>query len=144
MGMPPSLWEDLYFALKGEVNCGVVVCANWMTASLHQIGVTVHILIAQAIDAALPAKPKLDLLGPFFAEGVDMDSIRVRKIIYLPAPFLGIFLERNLTPAEARSRLRGAIIDAGATADCCHIIDWLRVALTRKRGEDHPPPLATP
>ena len=144
MGIPPSLWDDLYFALKGEVTCGVVVCANWLTARFHHIGITAHVPTAQAIDAALAANPKLDLLGPFFAEGADMDSIRVRNIIYLPDPFLGIFLQRNLTPAKAWSHLRGAIIDAGATYDCCHIIDWLWVALTRKRGEDHPSPLAMP
>ena len=70
-----------------------------------------------------------------------MDAIRIRNIIYLPAPFLGIFLERNQIPEEAWSRMQGDIVAAGATVDFRPIIDWLRVALMRKSGEDQPYPL---
>ena len=56
------------------------------------------------------------------------------KNLYLHAPFVGIFLERDLTPVEAWSSLHGAIVDAMATFDCCPIIYWLQVAFTRKSG----------
>ena len=57
--------------------------------SLNQIRATFHILMVQAIDAALDSNPELDLLGQFAADAADVNAIQVRKTIYLPAPFLG-------------------------------------------------------
>ena len=98
MGMPASPWENLYFALKGDISCGACACANWQTASLNQIRATVHVCVDLAIDAELAADPDIDLLGPFTSTDVDVEPLRVRKTIYLPAPFFGIFLEQDLTP----------------------------------------------
>ena len=74
--------------------------------------------MALAIDAAMDDDPNLDILGSFAADDADVDAIRVRKTIYLPFPLVGIFLERDLTPVEAWSHLRGTIVCAGATVDC--------------------------
>ena len=90
MGMPPSPWYDLSFMLKGEVICGTFMCANWLTSILHHIGTAVHVSTAQAINFALAIK----LLGPFASGNSDMESIRICKTIYLPSPFVGIFLEQ--------------------------------------------------
>ena len=43
MGLLESLWYYLYFALKGDITCGAIYCANWKTARPHQIGATVHV-----------------------------------------------------------------------------------------------------
>ena len=43
MRMSPSPLYDLSFALKGKINCGAAVCANWLTDSLCQIGATLHV-----------------------------------------------------------------------------------------------------
>ena len=59
----------------------------------------------QAIDNALSANPELDLLGLSTKDNADIESIRVRKTIYLPAPYVGVFLERDLTPDKVWSRL---------------------------------------
>ena len=132
MGMPTSPWDDLSFALKGKVTCGAVMCANWMTDRLHQIGVTVHAPMAQEIDDALAADPDIYLMGHFVADDTNLDSIHVRKTIYLAAPFVGILRERDLTPAKAWSCLRGSIVNASTMVGFRLTIDWLQVALTRK------------
>ena len=142
MGMLAPTWDDLYFVSNVKVTRGAVVCTNWLTSRLHQIGATVHVLRAQVIDAALASDLKLDLMGPFTMDDADMDAIHFRNTIYLPAPFLGIFLERDLTPFKVLSRLRGSIFNAGATVYCQHIIDWLQVALAGKSREDQPYPLS--
>ena len=111
-------------------------------ARLHQIGARLHVPVEQSIDTALTSDPELDLLGPFAADESDVEVICVSKTIYLPTPFVGVFLERNLTPVEAWSCLRGAIVDAGSTVYCCLVIDWLRFSLTRKSKYDQPSPLA--
>ena len=81
MGMPPSPWYDLSFASKGKVVCSTVMCANWLTPSLHQIGTVVNDPTLKSIDAALAADPKLDLLGSFANGNKDVQAICVRKTI---------------------------------------------------------------
>ena len=96
-----------------------------------------------AIDAALSLDPDADLLGPFTAADADVEPLHVRKTIYLPAPFVGLFLERDITPAEAWNRLHGAIVDAGQEVDFWPIVNWLWVAL-KKKVRDNNSPLALP
>ena len=52
-----------------------------MTVSLQHIGASIYAPMAQEIDAALAANPKLDLLGMFYLDDVDVDSICIRKTI---------------------------------------------------------------
>ena len=54
--------------------------------------------MAQEIDSTLSANPNLDLLGPFTTGDADVEATRVHKTMYLPALFVEIFLEINLTP----------------------------------------------
>ena len=100
MGMSYLPWYNLFFVYKGKVTCGAIMCANWLTASLHQINKMVHILTVQAINAALKVDPDLDLLGQFTIDNVYMEAIRVKKTISLPTLFVGIFLKGNLTPVQ--------------------------------------------
>ena len=93
------------------------MCTKWLTINLHQIGATVKFLMLQAIDAVLAAKPELDLLGPFAVDDADVKAIHIKKTIYLLAPFVGIFLECNLTPILTWSCLYSAIINARAMVD---------------------------
>ena len=105
-----------------------------MIDSLHHIGATIHVPASQTIDAVLATNTKLDLLGPFAADNIDVDAIHISNTIYLTSPFLGIFLERNLTPVKAWSCLRDAIVDARAAVGCRPIIYWFRVTLTSNSG----------
>ena len=101
MVIPPSPWDDLFFASKIKVTCATGMCNNWLTASLHHIGTAVHVSMAQALNVALASKPNINLLGPLNTGDVDIESIRVRKTIYFPDPLVGILLEHDLTPVEA-------------------------------------------
>ena len=64
------------------------------------------------------------MLGPYGAGDAGVESIRCRKTVYVPAPYVGLFLSSDLTPVEAWQRLRGAIVDAAAEDACKPIVDW--------------------
>ena len=98
MGIPPSPWDDLSFASKGKVACSTVRYDNFLMISIHQIGDSVYVVTAQVIESALSENLNLDLLGPLSADNSYMEVIRIKKTIYLPTPYVGIFLERDLTP----------------------------------------------
>ena len=104
MGLLVSLLDNLSLTSKGETTCGSVACANWQTASIHQIGSTVHILANLSIDTALVLDPDEDLLGPFTTAEYDMEPLCVHKTIYLCAPFIGLFLEWDLSLRRHRGR----------------------------------------
>ena len=92
MGMPPSPWDNLSFVSKGKMNCVTVGCANCFTASLHQIGSAIYVLTVEAIDTDMAADPSAELLERFLFENSGIDSVCFHKTIYLPYPYLGMFL----------------------------------------------------
>ena len=81
MGIPTFPWDYLYFASKGEVTCGAIICVNLISISLHQIDATLYVLTSQAIDAALDDNTEMDLQGTFTKDGANVDSIHIRKNI---------------------------------------------------------------
>ena len=76
-GLSKSPWDDLYFASKGDIICGFIPCANWKTASFHQIGATVHVPTILEIDTGLYQDPDADLLGNFTVDDADVEPLCV-------------------------------------------------------------------
>ena len=113
-------------------------------ASPHQIGAIVHVTTGQTIYTALVTDPELYLMGTFSAQSANVDDIRVRKTIYLPTSFVGVFLERDLIPFEACIFLYGGIINAGVTVDCRPILHWIQAIITIKIGEYQSSPISIP
>ena len=139
MGLTESPCDDGSFASKRDIACRNSACINWLPASLHQTGSTVYFPKDLAIDTTMVADPDADLLGPFKSTDANVEPLCIRKTICLPAPFIEIFLKWDLTPVEAWTRIRGAIIDGGLEVDCCTIINWIRFALTLKTGDNKNP-----
>ena len=98
MGLMASPWDNGFFASKGDITYGTIACVDWPPASLQQIRATFHVPTDLAIDAVLASDLDTDLLGPFSSTDADVEPLRFRKMIYLPAPFVGIFLKQDLTP----------------------------------------------
>ena len=69
---------------------------------------------AAAIDTAIAGDADLKMLGPFNMGDAGVESVRCRKTVYVPAPYVGLLLGGDLTPVEAWQRLRGVIVDAAA------------------------------
>ena len=128
MGRPPCRWDDGTLANRGDVAYGTAPLAQWDPAYFH-LAPAVLVPSAAAIDASIAGDPDLKLLGPYEAGDMGVESIRCRKTVYVPAPYVGLLLGSDLTPIEAWHRVRGSIVDAAAEDACRHIIDWLRAAL---------------
>ena len=96
----------------------------------------VHVLTELTMDAVLAQDLDTDLMCPFTVTKVDMEPLHVRKIIYLPVPLVGLFLERDIMPTEAWTHIRGAIVDGEQEVDFWPILDWLIISLTKKVGND--------
>ena len=107
--MPPLPWDNLSFASKGKMTYGAIICAKLITVSIHQI----YVPAVEEIYAALAADQNVDLLGTLSSKDARIDAMPVCNRIYLPAPYVGMFLKCNLTPDKAWSQLLGDIVDVG-------------------------------
>ena len=141
MGRPTSPWYNLSFASNGKVNCGTIRCANWHTLSLHYISSSFYIPSVEAINVAMSGNLEVDVLVPFTSKDTGMDYVRVWNIIYLPASYVGMFLEWYPTHVEAWSHLQGATVDVVYKSGFCLIINWIQVALTWKSRDIQVSPL---
>ena len=128
MGRPPCRWDDRTFANRGNVSYGTAPLANWDPTYLH-LAPAVHVPRSATIDASLAGDPDLTLLGTYGSGDAGIETIRCRKTVYVPSPYVKLLLCANLTPIEAWHRLRGAIINAAAEEACRPLIDCLRAAL---------------
>ena len=134
--MPESPWDYGFFTLKGIISCRTIACVNWLPESLHQIGSTVYSPTYLAIDTTLAADPHDNLLGTFTSMDENVEPLCIRKTIRLPTTFVDLFLKWDLTPMEAWTCLRSAIIYGGLEVDCCPIINWICFSLTLKTGDE--------
>ena len=76
-----SPWDNVTFDSKGDIACGNITCANFPSASLHQIRVTVYAPMNLAIYAVLASDPDTNLLGPFYLTEANVEPLCVRKTI---------------------------------------------------------------
>ena len=139
LGQPATQWDDQGFANSGELFHNQPILVNWSNDHFHLVPVQIRAPTADTIDAAIagmdPAAP-VEYLGPYADGDAGTDVIRVRRSVYVPSKYVHILLETPLTPIMAWERLRGAIVNDGAAADCAPIITWLRAALTHGVGRN--------
>ena len=80
---------------------------------------------APAIDTDLLVNATITLFGHYGAGYVGVEIIRYRNTVYVPAPYVGLLLCADLSPAEAWNRLHRTIFDATAEAAYWPLINWL-------------------
>ena len=136
MGRPTSKWDDRTFANQGDVSYGTAPLEMWYPTYLH-LASAVYIPRAASIDTSLAGYPNVTLLGTYGTVDAGDENIRCCKTVYVPAPYVGLLLSKDLSPVEAWNRLCGEIVDAGAEATCRPIIDWLRAAIVRSGPNKH-------
>ena len=127
--LPPSVvWEGVYFNRTQDI----------------------QVPTAAYMDQLLAGDPTLEQVGPYAAGTADTELVNTRISMFIPNRYINLLLEHDgMTPREAWLRIRGAIINDGLAAECEMLLDWFRVALTRRHaGVASPmvqePPLTQP
>ena len=65
------------------MTCVAIKCDNWITASLHQNGASIYVLMEEAIDKTLDFNLYVDLLGLLLSEDAVVDAVRICNTIHL-------------------------------------------------------------
>ena len=136
MGRLPCRWDDETFGNRRDVSYDTAPLSVWDPKYIH-LTPAVYVPSAAAIDTSLYGDTNVTLLGPYGAGDAGVEIICYCKTVYVPARYVGLLLCAHLTPAEARNRLRRAIVDAAAEADYRPLIDWLHAAIVRSVSNTH-------
>ena len=67
---------------------GTAPLAHWDPAYLH-LAAAVHVPSATAIDAVISGNAGLKMMGPYGAGDAGVESVRCRKTVYVPTPYVG-------------------------------------------------------
>ena len=136
IGRPVSKWDGRTFANRVDVSYGTAPLSVLDPTYLH-LAPAVYMPSAAAIDTSLSGNPNVTLLGPYGAGDAGVEIICCCKTVYVPAPYVGLFLSADLSPVESWNRLCGAIIDAAAEAASRPIVNWLRAVIVRSDPNTH-------
>ena len=104
MGRPARQWDNRTFENQGDVSYGTAPLAVWDPTYL-QLDPAVYVPSAAAIYTSLAGYPNVTLLGLYGAGDAGGEIICGHKTVYVPAPYVGLLLSDNLTPAETWNRL---------------------------------------
>lgn len=129
--------------VEGQVPTTVLI----PDALFNQLAV-VQVPTPARLDQLLLADHDTQVVGPFAAGEADIEAIATRSLMIVPNEFVRPFLSVGMRPREAYQLLKGLIDQGGHAVACEPLIDWLRVAMTRRAVNGPPrtaiPPLGTP
>ena len=96
-----------------------------------EITAEVPVLTIQATTGELARQPAIALLGPHAPGAANVEAVRTRNMMYLPARYASVFLNASgITPRAAWETLIPMITQDGRLGQCSELVNWLRVALT--------------
>lgn len=137
LGMPPTQWDDLAFAFSGDyINTEPPQTVKVPTNYLH-LAAQVRVPSPAAIDQFFANNPDAQSLGPFTANDADTEIVRVRHSVLLPPVYVPLILEDTMTPRAAWERIRGEMVNQNRSVECRAVVDWLRVALTKRNNNEN-------
>ena len=135
MGLPVTPWDGEGFASINDLLYDQSTVVNWRTAYFNIVGNSIQIPTAQTIDDAFAANPLTERLGPFTNADAGTVTARVRHTIFLPSPYISLFLDRELTPKEAWLQLRARIVADNKSIECAPLLTWLQAVLTQTANQ---------
>jgi hypothetical protein len=125
-------FDDIAYAFLGDVRNGQAPHTVVWDDNYFARNAAVQVPTAANMDQLLAAAPAAELVGPFVAGDPDTEVLVVRNSVYVPNRYMTMLLDDAMTPRQAWGRIRGTVVTDGLEIECRPLLDWLRVALTRR------------
>jgi hypothetical protein len=116
--------------MSGQVPMTVVVPDN----VFNQVG-PVQVPEVGLITQGFAADPAAESLGPFAAGTADVSPVTTRQAMIVPNKYASLFLADGMKPKAAYLALSGLIHQDNQEIACSPLLDWLRVTLTNRAGQ---------
>jgi hypothetical protein len=127
-----SPFDDIAYAFLGDVRNGQAPHTVVWDDAYFARNAAVQVPTAANMDQLLAAGPAAELVGPFAAGDPDTEPLIVRNSVFVPNRYMTMLLDDAMTPRQAWDRIRGAVVTDGLEVECAPLLDWLRIALTRR------------
>jgi len=137
-GQLPRPFDGQGHAFMGDVVDGQVPISVNVPDHLFNLLQVVQVPTAGRLEQLLQADPALQVVGPFAAGDPDVTATVVRGVIVVPSEYVRMFLTAGMRPRDAYLALSAIIQQRNHEVACEPLLDWLRVAMTR-RGADAAP-----
>ena len=76
-------------------------------------GIEAYVTTVDDLGAALSADPNLTPIGLYLQTDADIKALKFFHTVYVPPPFVSLFLESNISPVQPWDHLRGVILLGG-------------------------------
>jgi hypothetical protein len=127
-----SPFDNVAYSFLGDVRNGQTPHTIVWDDTYFNRAPAVQVPTAANLDQLLAANPAAELVGPFAAGDADTESLTVRNVVFIPNRYMAMLLDDNMSPREAWQQIRGALVNDRMEQDCAPLMDWLRVAITRR------------
>jgi hypothetical protein len=138
-GQPPNPLTEMYLGFIGEVYQRSAQVVQLPPATFFATTGDIAVPTSATLTALL-ADATDGLVGPFNIGDPDTEVVNSRKVVPLPHAYVRFMTFRTLTPCEAWQQIGESIIQDGREADCRVVIDFLRAATVKVRGDPDEPP----
>ena len=130
LGLPATPYDDRLFIGKGELHHNSHLLVEWNAAYFAQTN-NIRVPSVDLVDNAYAADVAANILGPYGANDVDTEVLRIRSTCFVPPAYVPLFLAKPLTPREAWDIIKSQIYTDQRQVACTPLLDYLRCALTR-------------
>jgi hypothetical protein len=149
LGRQPTPYDNLGTAFFGDIFGGQAPQSILVPDMMFNQTNVVQVPTAGRITQLIAADPAAELFGPFAAGDPDVEPVTTRQLIIVPNRYAAPFLITGMKPKQAYQALSTMISQDNQTIACEPLLDWLRVALTKRGGANPLPvtctsPLAPP
>ena len=131
-----TTWDGQCFAFLGDFVEDQAPPMVELPDELFNTAGPTQVPTSAVMDQLLAEDPDRELVGPFQPGSPDTEAISVRRIAFVPHKYVPLVLTEALSPRKLWETLRGAIRNGGDEQECVELINWIRVALTRKSADE--------
>ena len=132
-----NTFDNISYAFMGDIINGQAPHTVIWRQDYFEAAPNTQVPTSAYLDQLLAADPNLETVGPFTAGTPDTEQVQTRMSLFVPNRYMTILLDDVLTPRQAWTRIRGAIVADGLAQECEPLIDWLRVAITARQANQN-------
>jgi hypothetical protein len=144
-----SEWDNKSFAfvqevtLGGEINSVEFTEDNFDHCLDNLVEINVPVTCDCMDEILMAAAPEAELFGPYADNDVTKRTFCTRCMMFLPAPYVPLVINRQLRPHQLYIELGGAIRADNKAVQCSALLGWLVMAMVRE-GATLPSPVCQP
>jgi hypothetical protein len=128
----PTPFDNQVHAFIGDSSNGQPPITIIMPPDFLHAANVVQVPTVAKLQQLLQDDPDAQSVGPFAAGDDDTEPVHVRKCVWIPNRYALLIFGDGVSPRVAWERIYPVVLAEAHDTECQDLIDWLRVAITRR------------